>query len=129
MILTEARSRQIVLVAKSYLGTQFDWHTFNCVHFVAEVYGSVGIDFPRLVRYGLPPRNFHLSHSEFLKMPIGHSVFLKRKTTLAPTRYWTHIVIIIGQDQLIHCTRNLGKGVIISTPQELLSVYDLASCD
>ena len=126
MILSETLSGQIVSSARSYAGTQFDWCTFNCVHFVAEVYWGLGIEFPRLARYGLPPRDFHLSGDEFLCMPIGHSVFLKRKETLAPTRYWTHIAIIIEQDRLIHCTRNLGSGVIISTSQELLGAYDLA---
>ena len=125
MILSEALSRQIIAVTQKYVGRFFDWDTFNCVHFVREVYREVGIELPRLVRGKLPPQDFHLSKERFESMPLGHSVFFRRRTSISD-RSWTHVAIIAGRDQLVHCTRHLGNGVSISSTLEFLNVYELA---
>ncbi|MBX4210840.1 C40 family peptidase [Candidatus Parcubacteria bacterium] len=125
MILTEILSQEIVTAARSYLGKPFDWDTFNCVHFIRMVYRDVGIVFPVLKRYDYPPAEFHLSAEAFSKMPIGHSVFFKRKAK-STARFWSHVAIIIGEDTLIHNTRHLGQGVSITEVSSLLYVYDLA---
>lgn len=124
MIINNTLAKDIVTTSRYYLGREFCWNTFNCVHFVREVYSKVEIEFPLLIRDKIPPSNFHLSVEEFEKMPIGHSVFFKRKMSLI-NRTWTHVAIIVGTDQLIHCTRNLGNGVVITTKSEFLEVYDL----
>jgi len=125
MFLSKDLSELIVTISFRYLGRPFDWDTFNCVHFVRKVYGEVGISLPLLVRGNLPPPDFHLSMYEFALMPIGHSVFFKRRASKLE-RYWTHVAIVVGPDKLIHCTRNLGSGVIISSKSEFMEIYDLA---
>ncbi len=126
MILLESVSHQIITVAKSYLGTPFDFERFNCVHFVRSVYEAAGIELPILNRNGFPPKDFHLSREEFDLMPVGHSVFLRRKeSTLC--RVWTHVAIITSTDELIHCSRNCGNGVMLTEKEKLLEVYALAA--
>jgi len=125
MFLTQDVSTKIVNVSMGYLGHTFIWETFNCVHFVRKVYQESGISFPTLIKMRLPPADFHLSKEEFAEMPIGHSVFFKRRESQS-VRYWTHVAIIIGKDSLIHCTRNLGIGVVVSSKAEFQEVYSLS---
>ena len=80
---------------------------------VREVYSLVGISLPLLMRYDLPPREFHLSQDEFALMLNGHRVFFKRKTSNA-NRFWTHMAIIVSQYKLIHCSRSCGKRVLVT---------------
>lgn len=122
---SQNQSESIVTISYNYLGKPFDWDTFNCVHFVRRVYHEVGICFPLLSREDLPPSNFHLSADEFALMPIGHSVFFKRRASKL-ARFWTHVAIIVSPDTLIHCTRHLGLGVIVSSKSEFMEIYDLA---
>jgi cell wall-associated NlpC family hydrolase len=124
VVLSKKLSDRIVTVSQSYLGRPFDWDTFNCVHYVRSVYHNVGITLPELVRLMLPPSEFNLSPDELVSMPLGHSVFLKRKAKVT-RRPWSHVVIIVGPDKFIHCTRHMGDGVIISSKDELLEIYDL----
>ena len=126
MIIPKTLANDIITTSYNYLGREFCWSTFNCVHFVIEVYSKVGIDFPLLIRNEIPPLDFHLDVEEFEKMPIGHSVFFKRKMSWVRYRSWTHVAIIVEKDKLIHCTRNLGTGVVITTKSEFLEAYDLA---
>jgi|GEM_PF-1966257 len=125
MYLSKNQSDQIIDVAYSYLGKPFDFEKFNCVHFVREVYFKVGINLPLLVRKYLPPADFHLSSVEFALMPVGHTVFFKRKESKLD-RSWTHVGIIVGPDKLIHCTRNLGDGVVVTEKSQLMEVYSLS---
>ena len=125
MILSTQLSDRIVAASYRYLDRPFDWDTFNCIHFVRRVYGDVGIVFPALARSMLPPDGFHLSSEEFGLMPLGRSVFLKRKAK-ATERPWSHVAIIVGPDKLIHCTRHMGESVIVSSKDELMRVYDRA---
>jgi len=125
MILSRDISDRIVDVSYYYLGKPFDWETFNCVHFVRKVYLEVDIYLPPLIRKGLPPAEFHLSDDEFTAMPIGHTVFFKRKESKLE-RLWTHVAIIIGPNELVHCTRNLGRGVVITPKSEFMEIYSLA---
>ena len=126
MVLTKKLSDEIVRVSYTYLGKEFCWTTFNWVHFVREVYGQVGILVPLLNKQYPPPKYFHLTDSEFEKMPIGHSVFFRRRLSQVTNRTWTHVGIIIGRDEIIHCTRNLGNGVVITTRHDMLEVYTRA---
>lgn len=126
MIIDQNLSLCIIHSSYSYLGREFDWEEFNCVHFVRRVYLSVGIVFPKLIRSKMPPKEFHLTDEEFDEMPIGHSVFFRRKMSRLVNRPWTHVAIIVGKNELIHCTRNLGNGVVITSKPEFLDTYELS---
>lgn len=125
MNLSKETSELIVQTAKAYLGREFDLATFNCVHFVREVYQQVGIVLPLLARYDIPPSEFHLSEEEFALMPVGHCVFFKRKNTRL-NRHWTHVAIVFSADDLIHCTRNIGRGVVVTSKEAFLEIYQLS---
>lgn len=127
MFLDKTLADQIVMNSMTHIGRHFDLSNFNCVHFVREVYGSVGIEFPILRRDIIPPREFHLSEYEFCAMPVGQSVFFKRRES-SLVRPWTHVAIIISSTDLIHCTRNLGDGVVITSRDIFLEKYCLAKC-
>ena len=122
--LTKELSDNIVGYANNYLGTRFCFTTFNCVHFVRQVYCEAGIIFPLLNREA-PPRDFHLTVKEFAEMPIGHSVFFKCKKSTNNKRIWTHVAIIVGKNELIHCTRNSDNGVVITPRPNFLERYRL----
>ena len=125
MVLTKDISDRIIIIAHSYLDRPFDYEKFNCVHFVREVFCSIRINLPLLERSGHPPEEFHLSIDEFKLMPIGHSVFFRRKAT-ASNRIWTHVAIIASSNELIHCTRRFGGKVVVTRIDEFLEVYALA---
>ena len=125
MNITAPVSDRIVSTAQDYIGRPFDYEKFNCVHFVIEVFASAGIVLPLLERTGFPPKDFHLSSEEFRCMPVGHSVFFKRKASTS-SRIWTHVAIIHSKDELIHCTRRLGGKVVVTACDEFLDVYTLA---
>jgi cell wall-associated NlpC family hydrolase len=125
VVLSQDLSKHIVAASYVYLGRPFIWETFNCFHFVKSVFVDVGIEFPMLDRYGFPPNDFHLSTEEFASMPPGHCVFFKRKTSPVK-RYWTHMAIIVGPSELIHCTRHLGNGVTVTPKSEFVELYALA---
>lgn len=127
MILSIVQSQRIIASSLKFVGKRFDYQSFNCVHFVRSVYDSIGLVIPMLDRYDLPPREFHLSADEFVLMPLGSTVFFKRRESVVD-RYWTHVAIIIGPDELIHCTRHLGTGVTITSKSEFLQTYSLAPC-
>lgn len=129
MFLSKKLSDQIVSTSVEYLGREFCFDTFNCVHFVREVYSRVGINFPMLVRDKFPPLEFHLDVERFEEMPIGHSVFFKRKNSRLTHRSWSHIAIVVGPNELIHCTRNLGASVVITPKPIFLEAYDLTIKD
>ena len=125
MDLSKTLSELIVSRAQEYSGRPFDWDTFNCVHFVRSVYADVGITFPILKRYELPPEEFHLSSEKFAEMPLGHSVFFKRKDKMTK-RYWSHVALVVAPDALMHCTRHLGSGVVLTPKSIFLEVYELS---
>ena len=125
MVLSPILSERIILAAYQYLDHSFDYETFNCIHFVIKVYRDAGIELPLLVRGDYPPPDFHLAPDKFAVMPIGHSVFLKRKANLFD-RVWTHAAIIVSSDSLIHCSRHFGHKVAVTEKSELLNIYDLA---
>lgn len=122
MDLDRELSARIVLAAEKYVGKAYDWHTFDCVHFVLSVFQDVGIALPRLSGQWEPPPEFHLSEQELEAMPLGHSVFLKRKASTA-NKIWTHVAIIVSRDELIHCSRHFGRQVTITPKAELLEIY------
>lgn len=126
MILSKIIANRIVSISYGYLGTRFSLESFNCVHFVRGVYAAVGVNLPTLDRYDFPPREFHLSQQEFVSMPIGHSVFFKRKEG-GCSRPWNHIAIIASKCTLIHCTRYIGNGVVLTPVSVFLETYNLAS--
>ncbi len=123
MDLSVVMARRIVTTALGYVGTPYSWEEFNCVHFIRKVYQDVGIVFPRLVKEMDPPADFHLSEEEFEEMPLGRSVFFKRKTSNLP-RSWTHIAIIVSPNELVHCARRLGF-VVVTPKLEFLETYAL----
>lgn len=124
MILAPSTSDRIVSTAHQYLGKSFDYEKFNCVHFVRNVYHTIGIELPILHRSGYPPTDFHLSGDEFNLMPVGHSMFFKRKTSIS-SRIWTHIAIIASSHELIHCLRHCGNGVVITPKPVFMEIYAL----
>ena len=125
MFLSKTLSESIVSISEQYFERKFEWSSFNCVHFVIEVYDQLNICLPAIERYNFPPKDFHLSEAEFESMPIGHSVFLKRKAKDSP-RLWSHVGIIYSSDSIIHCTRHLGDGVVITPKSVLMEAYILA---
>lgn len=126
MHLTPYQSARIVAAAKSYTHHPFDLETFNCVHFVRAVYDSVGITLPLIPSRGYPLADFHLSTEELNSMPIGHSVFLKRRSEVT-ARHWTHMALIYAPREFIHCSRYLGHGVNIVSFEQMFSVYSLTT--
>jgi hypothetical protein len=125
MVLDMTLSVRVFMAALHYKGREFDWDTFNCVHFVRQVYKDVGIELPLLRRELLPPKEFHLNEKQFRDMPVGHSVFFKRRAK-ETERTWSHLAIILAPCKLIHCTRHMGNGVIISDTSDFLKIYELA---
>jgi hypothetical protein len=125
MILSISMSDRIITNAYHCIEESFDYEKFNCVHFVREVYFSVGIELPLLDRTGFPPEDFHLSKEEFALMPKGHSVFFRRKASISD-RIWTHIALIASSDEIIHCSRSFGKKVSVTSVAEFMKIYDLA---
>ncbi len=125
MILSAELSERIVVVAHSYIGREYDWHLFDCVHFVIAVYRQVGIEIPRFGSKGYPPSDFHLTAEEFYQMPLGQTVFFKRRASTSD-RIWTHVAIIASPTELIHCSRHNGNGVRVTTKAEFLEIYVLA---
>src|SRR3989344_8218088 len=123
MVLSVIMARRIVATALGYVGTPYDWEQFNCVHFIRKVYSDVGIVFPRLVKDMAPPAEFHLSEQEFEEMPLGHSVFLKRRESQLP-RSWTHIAIIVSLNELVHYARRMER-VVVTSRAEFLETYSL----
>jgi cell wall-associated NlpC family hydrolase len=124
MTLTTSISDRIVSIAYSYIDRSFNYEKFDCVHFVIEVFETVGIDLPILNRVGFPPMDFNLSCEEFKLMPIGHSVFVKRKASTS-SRIWTHVAIIVSSHELIHCSRHFGGKVVVTSLPEFLEIYTL----
>jgi cell wall-associated NlpC family hydrolase len=124
MFISKTLAGSITTYASSYIGRPYDFDAFNCIHFVRQVYGNVGINFPLLDKRLFPPELFHLTPANFCLMPIGHSVFFKkRKSTLSRT--WTHVAIIFSDSELIHCSRGFGQ-VVITSVRDFLEVYDLS---
>jgi cell wall-associated NlpC family hydrolase len=125
MVISTSMSGHIVTAACSYLAQPYSRGRLDCVHFVITVYHDVGIEIPRFGGVGYPPDDFHLSAHEFYLMPIGHSVFFKRKASLS-NRIWTHMAIIVSSDELIHCSRHFGDRVVITQKAEFVETYALA---
>lgn len=125
MVLSKTVSDLIVTTAYQYLGHPYDLKTFDCVRFVVSVYRDVGIEIPRFGSRGLPPSDFHLSAEEFQKKPRGHTVFFKRKANTSD-RLWTHMVIIVSPDELIHCSSRFGQKVVVTPWADLLELYSLS---
>jgi hypothetical protein len=122
--LDKIMSDRIVSVAVNHIGRPFDRNDFCCVHFVADVYDSVGIEIPKLDRMGFPPSRLHLSEDEFKEMPIGHSAFFRRKASLSK-RHWTHVALVYSDTELIHCSLHIDGCVTITPKDEFLDVYAL----
>ena len=125
MLLSESISNIIVKTASTYIGRPYDYKTFDCVHFIVSVYKDVGIFIPRFGSEGYPPSNLHLDLSGFQRMPRGHSVFFKRKTSMS-SRVWTHMALIFSSTHLVHCSRHCGSGVVVTPRDEFLEMYSLA---
>jgi hypothetical protein len=125
MVLSKTMSAQIIRSASQHIGRPFVYETFNCVHFVREVYLLVGIHFPLLPPMDFPPSEFHLTAAELESKPLGHSFFLKRKEGRR-LRIWSHVAIIYSPNEVIHCTRHSGEGVTVTPMSQLFVLYDLA---
>jgi cell wall-associated NlpC family hydrolase len=128
VILSAAVSLRIITCARTYLGKPFDYERFNCVHFVRSVYRDAGIEIPLLPRDGFLPDEFNLTRDEFADMPLGHTAFFKRKATTS-ARSWSHMAIIVSSTELIHCTRHVGRGVVITPVAEFIEIYNLVPKD
>jgi len=125
MVLSETASDLVIRAAHQHLGRSYVWQTYDCVNFVVDVYRQANIEMPVIDKTGSPPVGFHLSADEFGSMPLGHSIFLKRKASLSD-RIWTHVAIIVSQHEVIHCSRHFGRKVVVTPVKEFLRVYTLA---
>jgi hypothetical protein len=125
VILSKSVSDLIIARAYQDLGRSYDLRTFDCVRYVVSVYRDVGIEIPQFGSRGLPPADFHLSAEEFAVKPIGHTVFLRRKANTSD-RLWTHMVIIVSPDELIHCSSRFGNKVVVTRWDDLFELYSLA---
>jgi hypothetical protein len=124
MFISKNLAGDIITSASSYLGRRYDFDVFNCVHFVRQVYRDVSLDFPLLDKRLFPPEYFHLTREDFYEMPIGHSVFFKKRKSTLP-RSWTHVAIIFSDNELVHCSRLFGQ-VVVTPVRDFLEVYDLS---
>jgi len=122
MILSADVSRHIVATAHTYIGKPYDFKMFDCVHFIMSVYREVGIEIPRFGGSGFPPPDLNLSALEFEQMPLGQTVFFKRRTSPS-SRIWTHMAIIASPSELIHCSRHFGNKVTITAKPEFMEIY------
>ncbi len=125
MLFSTDISQRIATVAYQYLGRPYDFKTFDCVHFVIDVYRDVGITIPVFGGKGFPPRDFHLSVDEFTRMPLGRIAFFKRKLN-TNGRIWTHAAIIVSPYELIHCSKHFGGVVTVTEKTEFMEIYALA---
>lgn len=121
MIHTEETGRRIVEIAHTYLGQPFDIKDFDCVYFIKAVYQKVGIEIPRFWAKDYPPQDFNLTPEELLQMPLGSTLFLKRKATTV-VRPWTHMVLIASPTHFIHNSRFFGHKVVL-TPKDVVLEY------
>lgn len=122
MQLTPDLSSRIITTALTYLNHPYDFINFDCVRFIIRVYKEVGITIPIFGGAGFPPAEFHLSEEEFAQKPIGHSVFFRRKANTTD-RIWTHMVLILSPDELIHCSSRFGGKVVITPWKDLFELY------
>lgn len=125
MVLSKTVSDLIVASAYQYLDHPYDLRTFDCVRFVVSVYRNVSIEIPRFGSAGFPPSDFHLSAEEFAEKPRGHTVFFKRKANTS-ARLWTHMVIIVSPEELIHCSSRFGEKVVVTPWSDFLELYSLS---
>lgn len=122
MQLTPDLSSRIIATARTYLNHPYDFINFDCVRFIIQVYKEVGINIPIFGGAGFPPAEFHLSEEEFAQKPIGHSVFFRRRANTTD-RIWTHMVLILSSDELIHCSSRFGGKVVITPWADLFKLY------
>jgi cell wall-associated NlpC family hydrolase len=115
-------SNTITKIAHQYIGRPYDYKTFDCIHFIVNVYRDAGIIIPRFGGSGFPPEDLNLSTDEFEKMPLGQTVFFKRKESMS-SRVWTHAAIIVSPHELIHCTRHFGGRVAVTPKHEFVRIY------
>jgi hypothetical protein len=125
MNITKEKSQHIIRTAEKYLEKPFDYWVYNCVHFIIDVYENNGIILPNIERYGYPPIGYHVIGEQFNSMPIGQSVFFKRKANTS-NRIWTHVAIIYSNNELIHCSRHFGNKVVTTPKDQFLDIYALA---
>jgi cell wall-associated NlpC family hydrolase len=127
MVVSPSLSKIIVNIAVSHVGRPYEHQVFDCVSFFLEVYSAAGIKLPSSVVLNghiNPPDEFNLSSDEFVKMPLGHSVFFKRKISTSD-RIWTHIAIIMSHDELIHCSGYFGRRVVVTPKDQFMEIYSL----
>ena len=117
-------SKEIIQSAEKYFGQPYVRATFNCAHFVANTYSDVGIIMPKFHARMYPPHEFNLTQEEFERMPVGHSMFMKRKTSVSD-RIWTHVAIVYSSNEIIHCSHHFGDKVSITLKSEFIRVYGL----
>ncbi len=122
MILSENVSHCIVTTAHQYIDRAYDYKTFDCVHFIVNVYHDVGIMIPRFGSVGHPPPDLNLSSDAFEEMPVGQTVFFKRKLSTS-SRIWTHMAIIASSNELIHCSQHFGGKVTLTPKHEFMEIY------
>ncbi len=124
MIITPDLSRKIIRSALKYIDRSYIRSTFNCAHFVANTYEQIGIVMPKFHAHLYPPADFNLTHDEFENMPVGHSIFLRRKTSVSD-RIWTHVAIIYSQTHIIHCSHHFGDKVTVTPRSDFIQIYGL----
>ncbi len=106
----------------TYLCRRYSGDTFTCVHFVRKVFHSAGIELP-VLSVDEPPPEFNIAKEDLASPPAGHLMFLRDKDDKRE-RAWTHIVIILPDNNCIHCSLLLGGRVTVTEMSKLFERYD-----
>ncbi|HEU5114137.1 MAG TPA: NlpC/P60 family protein [Candidatus Paceibacterota bacterium] len=123
MHLSSDQQKVIIETALSRVGEPYR-RGFRCVDFVRIAYRSAGIEIPPLRPYA-PPRGLNIGRTELADPPPGRLMFLKDRDDPRKERAWTHIVILIGGRDCVHCSYFSGC-VAVSSLDEIALRYDFA---
>lgn len=116
-MLSPTTQSDIVAEALRYLGKEYDRSHFNCLTFARLVYEKVGLK--------LPPIQLNITPLQLTDPPLGYVLYLKYKQSKSTGKF-THVGILIGNRECIHCSYFFGGKVVITRLDELFGVYELA---
>ncbi|HEY0220630.1 MAG TPA: NlpC/P60 family protein [Candidatus Paceibacterota bacterium] len=122
MNLTDEQVRTIVREAKSYLGHKYR-PGFKCIDYVRKVYQTAGINIG-ILGPNSPPAELNIEKEKLQSPPTGSLIFLRNKTEKRE-RAWSHLVIVLSNDECIHCSLFIGE-VVTSSFEEIFRKYEFA---
>ena len=126
MKLTIEQRDCVVKTALLYINTPRS-SKFRCVDFVREVYGKIGIIISPIPPDNVP-KDLSVRRDELSNPPHGYLMFLKdRNDSGKRKRVWSHVVIVLPNNNCIHCSFFFGKKVVVSSLHDLFQKrYDFA---